>query len=170
DPQFLDWLATEREAHPEFAFFHLIDSMAGIDALAQLASRRKLTRPFTVLVEVASSFARTGSRTLGATLAQAEAIAAKPKAAVLVGVEGFEGSMRGEPGYEVEHRIVDFLGFLSLAAESIEARGLFNTEEVLLSAGGSAYFDLVASILNETRIPRPKRVVLRSGCYISHDS
>ena len=170
DPHFLDWLATERDTHPGFEFFHLIDSMAGVDALAQLASRRKPARPFTVLVEVGSSFARTGSRTLAEVLAQAEAIAAHPQAAVLVGVEGFEGSMRGELGYEVERRIADFLGFLSLAAESIEARGLFNTDEVLLSAGGSAYFDLVASILNETRIPRAKRVVLRSGCYISHDS
>lgn len=40
----------------------------------------------------------------------------------------------------------------------------------MLSAGGSAYFDIVASRLRDVRLSRPHRVVLRSGCYVSHDS
>jgi D-serine dehydratase len=170
DSVFLDWLAREREADPGFEFFHLVDSPAGVAALDAAARRHRLARPFTVLVEVGSAFARTGSRTLSEVLALAEAIATVPEAATLVGVEGFEGSIRGAPGPEIESRVTDFLGLVSLAAEAIEARGLFATDEVLLSAGGSAYFDLVATILSATRIPRAKRVVLRSGCYIAHDS
>src|SRR5690606_26333450 len=123
-----------------------------------------------VLVEVGSSFARTGCRTLDEVLSLASAVAAEPAVARLVGVEGFEGSIRGEPGCEVEGRVADFLGFLGLAAEAIDARGLFATDEILLTAGGSAYFDLVARILGATRIRLPRRIVLRSGCYISHDS
>ena len=170
DPLFLDWLAAERAADPAFEFFHLVDSTAGVEALAACAARLPLARPFTVLVEVGSSFARTGCRTLEEVLSLASAIGDLPQAARLVGAEGFEGSIRGQLGEEVEGRITDFLGFLSLAAESIDARGLFHTDEILITAGGSAYFDLVAKTLTATRVRSSKRVILRSGCYISHDS
>ena len=41
---------------------------------------------------------------------------------------------------------------------------------MLLSAGGSAYFDLVAQALAGVRLSRPRAVVLRSGCYFRHDA
>ena len=46
--------------------------------------------------------------------------------------------------------------------------GLFDTDEVLMSAGGSAIFDLVAGRLVPT-LGRGVRGLLRSGCYITHD-
>ena len=41
--------------------------------------------------------------------------------------------------------------------------------EVTLSAGGSAVFDVVARSL-PTQLSRPVRTILRSGCYVTHDS
>ena len=35
---------------------------------------------------------------------------------------------------------------------------------------GSAYFDLVARSLGRVELGRPSRVLLRSGCYLSHDA
>ena len=170
DPAFLDWLAAERNAEPDFEFFHLVNSLECVAALDAVARRHPLVRPFTVLVEVGSQFARTGSRTISDVLDLAKALAAIPKAAALVEVEGFEGSIRGSGASEIESRVVDFLGLVSFAAEAIEARGLFRSNEVILSAGGSAYFDLVATVLSEARIEQPRRIVLRSGCYIAHNS
>jgi D-serine dehydratase len=46
--------------------------------------------------------------------------------------------------------------------------GLFDGEEVIVSAGGSAIFDLVAARLNPS-LGRPVRPLLRSGCYVTHD-
>ena len=46
--------------------------------------------------------------------------------------------------------------------------GLFDSDEVLLSAGGSAIFDLVAPRLTPA-LGRPVRGLLRSGCYVTHD-
>jgi len=40
---------------------------------------------------------------------------------------------------------------------------------VILSAGGSAVFDIVARELPQ-RLSRPVRTLLRSGCYVTHDS
>jgi D-serine dehydratase len=47
--------------------------------------------------------------------------------------------------------------------------GLFESEEVLLTAGGSSYFDLVVRRLSGVDLGRPSRVLLRSGCYAFHD-
>jgi D-serine deaminase-like pyridoxal phosphate-dependent protein len=57
-------------------------------------------------------------------------------------------------------------GFVTAA----DRRGLFGGDEIVLTAGGSAYFDRVvarAAELGETG--RPVRVLLRSGCYLTHD-
>jgi D-serine dehydratase len=41
---------------------------------------------------------------------------------------------------------------------------------VLLSAGGSGFFDLVVTAFNAARLERRTTTLLRSGCYITHDS
>ena len=82
------------------------------------------------------------------------------------------GSARGPATSidEIERRIGDFLGFMTRTAEDFARADLFGGKEILLTAGGSAYFDLVAKALGRPVFDRPSRVVLRSGCYISHDA
>ena len=53
-------------------------------------------------------------------------------------------------------------------AIAIDAAGLFG-DDVLLSAGGSAFFDLVALGFQSVKLSRPVRRVLRSGCYLTYD-
>ena len=53
-------------------------------------------------------------------------------------------------------------------AKLCDAERLFDTDEVLMSAGGSAIFDLVAGRLKPT-LGRPVRGLLRPGCYLTHD-
>jgi D-serine dehydratase len=57
---------------------------------------------------------------------------------------------------------------VAAVAAGCDEQGLFEADEVIVSAGGSALFDLVATRM---RLPlsRPVRGVLRSGCYITHD-
>ena len=49
-----------------------------------------------------------------------------------------------------------------------DGNDLFDTGEVIVSAGGSAIFDLVANRL-KPHLKRPVRGLLRSGCYVTHD-
>jgi D-serine dehydratase len=92
------------------------------------------------------------------------AIAAAPGLA-LAGVEAFEGLL-------AETAQVDaFLGTLVATARACAAEGLFGTEEILLTAGGTAFFDRIGPRLAEAGdLGRPVRRVLRSGCYLTHDS
>ncbi len=48
---------------------------------------------------------------------------------------------------------------------------MFETDSVVVTAGGSTYFDAVADVLAH-RVGRPGRTVrtiIRSGCYLTHD-
>ena len=53
--------------------------------------------------------------------------------------------------------------------QQLDDQNLWGSEEVLLSAGGSAVFDLVIPMLKLQVKSRPVQGVLRSGCYVTHD-
>ena len=46
--------------------------------------------------------------------------------------------------------------------------GLFDADRIMLSAGGSIFFDLAARLADVSH-SAPVDVVLRSGCYLTHD-
>ncbi|WP_270935149.1 alanine racemase [Falsiroseomonas oryzae] len=149
---------------PDFDLFVLADSLAVVEGLAAGAARAGLSRPLNVLLEVGAMGGRTGARTVETALEVARAIAAAPGLA-LAGVEAFEGLLS-------ETAQVDaFLGTLVATARACAAEGLFGTEEVLLTAGGTAFFDRIGPRLAAAGdLGRPVRRVLRSGCYLTHDS
>jgi D-serine dehydratase len=85
-----------------------------------------------------------------------------------VGIECYEGlAVTGDD--DTDRATADALmARVQAVAAGGDAQGLFETDEVIVSAGGSALFDLVAARMRPT-LSRPVRGVLRSGCYITHD-
>ena len=86
----------------------------------------------------------------------------------LVGIECYEGlgaKGRSEDDTAYADALMDRVEAIARLAD---AQGLFDTDEVLLSAGGSAIFDLVAGRLKPA-LDRPVRGLLRPGCYVTHD-
>jgi D-serine dehydratase len=63
-----------------------------------------------------------------------------------------------------------FLDFLGSIAEACVAEKLFAPGPVILSAGGSAFYDLVVERFSRERLGRESLVLTRSGCYLTHDS
>lgn len=170
DSSFLAYISKEQQADPAFDFYFLVDSREGIDALRRAAEAASGHRPFQVLIELGHPEGRTGCRSMDEASALAEQLAQMPGCAILVGIEGFEGAIRGRDRTETESRVEEFLQRINETAAALEQRGLIGGKEILLTAGGSSYFDLAARILNRATLKRPSRVVLRSGCYITHDS
>ncbi len=158
----------ELQADPGFELLCLVDSLAGVEALRRELEEMPLGRPFEVLLEGGVAGGRTGCRTSEQALAVARAIAAVPELA-LVGIEGFEDVVAGGPA-DVEPKIAAFLGYLVDLARACAAEDLFAPGPVILSAGGSKYFDQVTCAFRTAELDRPVEVVLRSGCYLSHDS
>jgi D-serine dehydratase len=63
-----------------------------------------------------------------------------------------------------------FLASLVEIAKACAEEDLFAPGKILLSAGGSAFFDRVAAAFRAAGLEREVEVVLRSGCYLTHDS
>jgi D-serine deaminase-like pyridoxal phosphate-dependent protein len=122
-----------------------------------------------VLLEVGPIGGRAGVRSLNEALAVAEAAASSSNLR-LVGISAFEGVMGGlQRSTESDALIAGFLRTFHGYGIELAARGLFQTDEVILSAGGSSYFDIVAEELGRPIGGKRARVIVRSGCYVTHD-
>jgi D-serine dehydratase len=160
---------TELADDPGFEFLCLIDSVRGVERLAEEAFAFRLDRPLQVLLEVGAPGGRTGARSLGQALEVARAAAAAPELA-LVGVEAFEGLIREATPEASARKVEELLDFVVETALACAGDNLFAPGPVLLSAGGSAFFDRVAQRFRAANLDREVKIVLRSGCYLTHDS
>ena len=165
------WLAGELAADAGFEVLVFVDSEAGAILLADAARAAELNRAIPVLIEIGAAGARTGVRDTDAALRLAKVTQELP-AMALTGVAGFEGVVQGRTDADMEPHVHAMMDDMVGAAERIAAAGLFAADrDVILSAGGSRFFDLVADRLRNADIGgRSPVVVLRSGCYISHDA
>jgi D-serine dehydratase len=86
----------------------------------------------------------------------------------LAGIECYEGL--GATGDDAEDRskAAALMERVDAIARQCDAEDLFDTPEVIVSAGGSAIFDLVVPGLKPS-LKRPVTSLLRSGCYVTHD-
>ena len=160
----------------------LVDSLAQLAAIeawaagnaASTANRHDASAidaaPFEVLLELGLNGGRTGCR----TDEEARALAARLHASRVVrfvGLECYEG-LWAKGRTDADRKLVETLmDRVDDLARTCIAQGWFDTEgdeDVLLSAGGSAVFDLVAGRLKPA-LGRPLRGLLRSGCYVTHD-
>ncbi len=162
----LAWLAAELRAHPECEIVTLVDSAAAVERLA--AATATVGRAIPVLVEVGFPGGRAGCRDVASAVEIARRVAATPPL-VLRGVEAFEGLIPGRDADEREARVDEFLHTLCAVATACNAEGLFGDGPPLVSAGGSIFFDQVASRLRGLSLARPLLPLLRSGCYLTGD-
>ncbi|WP_305822863.1 amino acid deaminase [Massilia brevitalea] len=154
---------------PDFECVVLADSLAGVARLAQAVEAHPLQRPLPLLVELGLAGKRAGCRTPEEALTVARAIAGAP-GLLLAGFEGYEGLLVTDDR-AADLRAVDaFLAQLVALAQSANDEGLFTGSEILLSAGGSSYFDLVArGFARVGSLSKPVKAILRSGCYLTSD-
>jgi len=171
DPSALKWVASQLAADPNFQLICYVDSVRGVELMdATLrASRSGSDRPVDVVVELAAGDgARTGVRTEAECAAVADAVAATDTLR-LVGVAGYEGEV---PDATPE-RVHAWLRRLTALAADFDKAGRFagaGLDEIVVSAGGSAWFDAVADVFDGIpELSLPVLKLLRSGAYVSHD-
>jgi len=168
--QAVEYIVGEVAADPEFDFYCLVDSLAGVEVLATESRRQKCPRPVQVLVEGGVAGARCGCRDVNSALEVARAVKRAEPHVCLRGVEGFEGIIRADPPEAAEEPVGRYLAFLVEIARRADEEGLVATGPMILTAGGSGYYDLVIRSLSEAKLSRPVDVIIRSGCYLTHDS
>jgi D-serine dehydratase len=157
------FVADELNRDPSFDFYCLVDSPELFDYLENELARCSLLRPLKVLVELGMQGGRSGFRHLADARELAQRIR-RSRRMQLAGVESYEGLLG--PSEKDLQRVRALLQDTVRLAESIEFDP--SLDEVILSAGGSAFFDEVAEIFGRADLPA-RRIVIRSGCYITHD-
>ena len=167
--QAIRYVMNALKTDPGFDFYCLVDSVEGVRMLAEAAAKQKPGRPLQVLLEGGIPGGRTGVRDFKAAMKVARAIAAAAPHLTLRGIEGFEGLIRAKTPTETRKQVDAFLDFLSDIAVEVGKAGLYAKGEVLLSAGGSAFYDRVVERFKGAKLDRKVRIVIRSGCYLTHD-
>lgn len=148
-----------------------------VDSVAQLAlieawylspkEPQSPVRPFEVLLEIGVEGGRTGCRSQQDAVTLARRLHDSP-ACRLVGIECYEGLGATGQSAADEAYAAALMQRVCDIAVVCDQQNFFDNEEVLVSAGGSAIFDLVANRL-KPELSRPVRGILRSGCYVTHD-
>ena len=163
------YVCGELRRDPGFEFYCLVDSVDGVELLASRVAAASPGRRVNVLVEGGLAGGRCGVRDVATAVSVAEAVRAAGPELAMVGVEGFEGLLQYREAGQRSVEAREFLRFLTAIAEALDGRELFSSPDVLMSAGGSALYDLVIEELSAARLSRPVRVILRSGCYLTQD-
>ena len=166
----IEYLLDELRRHPSFELFCLVDSVAGVSRLAQAARCAPVGRPLPLLVEVGDRGGRTGCRETNEVRAVCDAVRNARPHLELAGVEGFEGLHGYLPVREAVPKVRHLLNQIVQTAEWLDREGFFDRDAIILSAGGSAYYDLVVEVFAQARLSHKTCVVLRSGCYFTHDA
>lgn len=153
---------------PQRAYYVLVDCLEGAQAISNHFGQCAGAPPARLLIEMGMQHARCGVRTLEEGWALARAIRSLPHVE-LHGVEAYEGLIvSDQPGRDAA-AVLDYLWNVLRLCDSLVAERLFAApEEIIITAGGSAYYDLVAHVLSgKSRGVVP---ILRSGCYVTHDA
>ena len=146
---------------PDFELLCLVDSAENVDQLGEFFDETGQT--LGVLLELGPMGGRTGVRDDAQERAVLDALARWPDALSLVGVEVYEGVL----GEEAEIR-----AFLRRAVETLKrlaAEGRFRRAKPILTGAGSAWYDVVAEEFDPAKLEVDAEVVLRPGCYVTHD-
>lgn len=168
--QAIDYVLGQLRDDEHFDFYCVVDSPRHVQTLADAARSAGIAHPLQVLVEIGVPGARAGCRSTADALEVARAVRAQSPWLSLRGIEGFEGILSHPDPRELARQVEAFLARMLDVAGQCDREDLYGVGTVLLSAGGSAFYDLVLKTLGDARLSRPSAVLTRSGCYLTHDS
>ncbi|NIE87746.1 MULTISPECIES: amino acid deaminase [unclassified Burkholderia] len=154
-------IVAELLSDPEFEFFCLVDSADNVEQLGRFFAAAG--RTLQVLLELGVPGGRTGVRDAAQRAAVLEAIARHADVIRLAGIEVYEGVLKEEG--EVRAFLKDTVAL----ARQFAAEGRFSRTPAILSGAGSAWYDVVADEFSQARAEGVIEVVLRPGCYLTHD-
>jgi D-serine dehydratase len=147
--------------NPEFEYYCLIDSAAQADLLGAFFA--KAGQRLKVLLELGAEEGRSGVRNEEQLQSVLQALARWSSSLALCGIEVYEGVLTEEESIRT---------FLQRAVEvtrALLAEGRFERSPAMLSGAGSAWYDVVAEVFSSAGFGTSVEVILRPGCYLTHD-
>jgi D-serine dehydratase len=165
----LRWAAAQIAGDPAFEFMCLVDSEVGVSLMEEALDATGSQAQLQVLLEIGAEGGRCGCRTLDEARAVAARVA-RSRHLRLVGAEVYENVFATEDLAERLSLIDATLDRVRATVEVLDGEGLFDSLELIVSGGGSLYFDRVVDRLGGVwRTATPVRLVLRCGSYVTQD-
>lgn len=154
-------VAQLRQRYRDSEFVCCIDSEANAKTLSAFFTAQNLV--LDVMIELGVPGGRCGCRSMEQGLALAQSIAALPGLR-LRGLELYEGVLHGDnPQPLVEDLLRDAASLACEMARYVDG-------EFILTGAGSVWYDVVCNIWLAAPKPQQCRIVIRPGCYITHDT
>ncbi|QXI51529.1 amino acid deaminase [Pseudomonas alvandae] len=150
-------------ADPAFEFHCMVDHPDNVADLGAYFASRGVR--LNVMIEYGVVGGRCGCRSEAEVLALAEAIGAQP-ALALTGIEGYEGVIHGDHAIS---GIRQFAASLVGLAMQLQDSGAFAIAKPIITASGSAWYDLIAESFEARNAQGRFLSVLRPGSYVAHD-
>ncbi|MEB0046653.1 MULTISPECIES: amino acid deaminase [unclassified Pseudomonas] len=150
-------------ADPSFDFHCMVDHPDNVAALGAYFASRGMR--LNVMIEYGVLGGRCGCRTEAQVLELAKAIAAQP-ALALTGIEGYEGVIHGD---HAASGIREFAASLVRLAVQLQDSAAFAIVQPIITASGSAWYDLIAESFEAQNAGGRFLSVLRPGSYVAHD-
>lgn len=167
----LAWIVKQMRDDPGLEVYAFVDSPVAVRQLSAAVAAVEDVRPLLALVELGVTGGRAGARTVPAAVAVGDAVVTAP-GLELAGVAGFEGVIGATRDPATITAVRSFLTDMGAVAHELATRRAFRTgSPVVLSAGGSMFFDLVADELTSaaSALRDAAQVMIRPGCYLTHD-
>ena len=147
--------------HQDVDYLCCVDSVANAETLSAFFAAKNQT--LDILIELGVPGGRCGCRTTQQVLALADTIATLPGLR-LRGLELYEGVLHGEnPQPKVEALLRDAAALACQLEHYVDG-------EFILTGAGSVWYDVVCNVWLNAPKPANCRIVIRPGCYITHDA
>jgi D-serine dehydratase len=146
---------------PQFEYFCLVDSATGVESLAGFF--QSCGQRLNVLIELGVDGGRTGVRNRQQLTALLAALGERRDHIALCGIELYEGVLKEE------QLIRQFLQRAVDVSAELAEQNRFDRTPVILSGAGSSWYDVVAEVFSQANLGCLFDVVLRPGCYLTHD-
>ena len=158
-------LISELLEQDDFSFYCFVDSIENAHALGQYFTERKVA--INILIEIGVAQGRCGWRDLS-TLPELLDVINLYDGLQLSGLSFYEGVIHGDDASKKVSHFVE--GVVDLAVE-LNEKNIFDTDDVIITGAGSAWYDIVAEQLQKLRKQNICfQAILRPGCYLIHDT
>jgi len=147
--------------YPDVDYLCCVDSLANAKTLSAFFSANN--QRLDILIELGVPGGRCGCRTTEQAQALAEEISTL-SGLRLRGLELYEGVLHGEnPQPKVETLLRDAAALACQLEQYVDG-------EFILTGAGSVWYDVVCNVWLTAQKPANCRIVIRPGCYITHDA
>ena len=144
-----------------FEYFCLVDSPRQVEQLGAFFAAHQ--QRLNVLIELGVEGGRTGVRDPRQLEALLDSLHRCRESIAVCGIELYEGILDDEAS------IRNYLRRAVEVAAKLAKAGRFHRNPAILSGAGSAWYDVVAEEFSAAQVAVPVEVVLRPGCYLTHD-